>query len=71
VHTKFDLKVRLVWIPKYRKMILVGRLIRVHNLLHQIAIAHELETISGKVACNHINVYLSYRPNQDISTIVQ
>jgi putative transposase len=45
--------------------------IRVRDLIRQIAMEHELTIISGKVASDHIHVLLSYRPHQDISTIVQ
>ena len=71
-HTKFDLKVHVVWIPKYRKKVMTGEVaIRVRDLIRQIAMEHELQIISGKVARDHIHVFLSYRPNQDLSTIVQ
>jgi len=37
-HTKSDLKVHLVWIPKYRKAVLTGEVaLRVRDLLRQIA----------------------------------
>ena len=72
VHTKTDLKVHLVWIPKYRKPVLTGDIaIRVRDLIRQIAMEHELEIISGKVASDHIRVFLSYRAHQDISQIAQ
>lgn len=45
--------------------------IRVRDLLRQIAMEHELEIIPGKVARDHVHVFLAYRPNQDVSTIVQ
>jgi len=49
-HTKTDLKVHLVWIPKYRKRVLTGQVaIRARDILRQIAIEHELEIITGKV----------------------
>jgi putative transposase len=71
-HTKFDLKVHLVWIPKYRKKVLVGDVaLRVRDLIRQIAMEHEIQVISGKVASDHIHVLISYRPNHDISKIVQ
>ena len=48
-HTKTDLKVHLVWIPKYRKRVLTGHVaIRARDVLRQIAMEHELEIISGK-----------------------
>ena len=71
-HTKSDLKVHLVWIPKYRKAVLTGEVaIRVRDLLRQIAAEHELEIMSGKVARDHVQVFVSYRPNQPVSQIVQ
>ena len=45
--------------------------IRVRDLIRKIAMEHELTILSGKVARDHVHVFVSYRPNQDISTIVQ
>jgi len=71
-HTKHDLKVHLVWIPKYRKKVLTGDIaIRVRDLIRQIAMEHEITILSGKVACDHIHVLVAYRPHVDVSTIVQ
>ncbi|TAK01725.1 IS200/IS605 family transposase [bacterium] len=71
-HTKSDLKVHLVWIPKYRKAVFTGEVaIRVRDLIRQIAMEHELEIISGKVARDHVHVFLSYRPTQNVSHIMQ
>ena len=71
-HTKTDLKVHIVWIPKYRKRVLEGAVaVRVRDLLRQIAQEHEVHILSGKVAKDHIHVFISYRPNQSISQIVQ
>ena len=71
-HTKSDLKVHLVWIPKYRKAVLTGDVaLRVRELIRRIAAEHELEIISGKVARDHVHVFLSYRPTQKVSQIMQ
>ena len=68
-HTKTDLKVHIIWIPKYRKSILVGPVaVRVRDLIRQ---EHEINIVSGKVAKDHIHVFVSYRANQSISQIVQ
>jgi len=45
--------------------------IRVRDVIRQITMEHELEIISGKVARDHVHVFLSYRPHQDISQIMQ
>ena len=71
-HTKFDMKVHLVWVPKYRKKVLTGDIaIRVRDLIRQIAMEHELDIISGKVAVDHGHMFISYRPTQNISKIAQ
>ena len=45
--------------------------IRARDLLRQIAMEHEIDIISGKVSNDHVHIFVSYRPNQDISQIVQ
>jgi putative transposase len=71
-HTTYDVKAHLVWIPKYRKKVLIGPVaIRVRDLIRQIAMEHEIQIISGKVGRDHIHVLISYLPHQNISKIVQ
>ena len=71
-HTKSDLRVHLVWLPKYRKPVLTGEVaVRVRDLIRQIAAEPKLEIISGKVARDHVHVFVGYRPNQDVSQIMQ
>ena len=71
-HTKTDLKVHLVWIPKYRKKVLSGAVaIRARDVIRAIAMEHELEIISGKVAIDHVHVFVSYMPSQNVSKITQ
>ena len=45
--------------------------IRVRDLIRQIAAEHELEIVSGKVARDHVHVFVSYRPHQQVSQIMQ
>ena len=71
-HTTYDVKVHLVWVPKYRKKVLIGPVaVRVRDLIRQIAMEHEIQIISGKVGRDHIHVLVSYLPHQNISRIVQ
>ena len=71
-HTKYDLKVHLIWIPKYRKRVLIGTVAkRARDILRQIAMEHEITIISGKIAVDHVHMFVSYRPTQNISKIMQ
>ena len=45
--------------------------LRVRDLIRQIAAQHELEIISGKVARDHVHVFVSYRPSQKVSQLMQ
>ena len=71
-HTETDFKVHLVWIPKYRKRVLIGPVaIRTRDLLWQIALEHETEIITGKVSSDHIHMFIVYRPTLNVSKIMQ
>ncbi|WP_173400490.1 transposase, partial [Rickettsia tamurae] len=40
-HSQYDLKVHLIWIPKYRKRVLIGKVAeRARDLLRQICMEH-------------------------------
>ena len=71
-HSKTDLKVHIIWIPKYRKRVLVGQVAeRARDVLRQIAMEHELDIITGKVASDHVHMFIAYRPTHSVSKIVQ
>src|SRR3954467_11084076 len=71
-HSRYDLKVHLVWVPKYRKRVLTGAVaVRARDLLRQIAAENDLHIISGKVAADPVHLFISYRAHQNISQIVQ
>ena len=45
-HTKSDLKVRIIWIPKYRKPVLTGDVaLRVRDIVRRVCSEHELKII--------------------------
>ncbi|WGJ61833.1 IS200/IS605 family transposase [Wolbachia endosymbiont of Frankliniella intonsa] len=69
---KYDMRVHLVWIPKYRKRVIIGQIaVRVRELLRQVTMENEIQIISGKVAVDHIHMFISYKPQQSVSKIVQ
>ena len=71
-HSKYDLKVHLIWVPKYRKRVLTGTVAeRVRDVLRQISMEHEVHIISGKVSSDHVHMFLSYRPQLALSKLVQ
>jgi putative transposase len=71
-YPKTALKLNLVWVPKYRRRVLIGQVaIRTRDVLRQIALEHEMEIIAGKVSSDHIHLFLAYGPTQNVNQVMQ
>lgn len=71
-HSKYDLKAHLIWIPKYRKRVLTGKVAeRTRDLLRQICMEHEIHIVSGKVPSDHVHMFVTYRPQMALSKLLQ
>jgi putative transposase len=71
-HTKHRLKYHLVWIPKYRKRILNGRLAeRVAELIRQCVDVNDWEINELNVQVDHVHVLLQLKPDTSVSKVIQ
>ncbi len=71
-HTKHRLLVHLVWIPKYRKRVLVGEVAkRVEELLRECAEANNWRIDELNIQEDHVHLLVQIRPNISHSKIVQ
>ena len=71
-HTKYDIRIHFVWIPKYRKAILTGIVgTAVRDVIRQICTQHDWEIVAGKVAPNHVHLFLSIPPHHAPSHVMQ
>jgi len=62
-HTRFDLKVHLTWITKYRYNVLtkeIGK--RIREIIRQVCEENDIHILSGRVAKNHVHLFVSYPP---------
>ena len=59
--TRYELLVRLVSIPKYRKPPDKVVRTRVRDVLRKIAFEHELRIVSGKVGSDLVHMLVSHR----------
>ena len=69
-HTKYDLRIHLVWITKYRYKIItepIGK--RLIEIFRTICKNHNIQIITGGINPDHIHMYLSIRPDLSISKI--
>ena len=71
-HSKYDLKVHLVFIPKYRKRVLMGQIgIKIRDLIRRVCTELDVEIISGKVAPDHVHIFVSYPPYLSVSEMMK
>jgi putative transposase len=71
-HVVYDLKYHMVWVPKYRKMILGGELAkRLKMSFEEISDRYEFEIDTMEVKENHVHLFLSAPPRYSPAEIVQ
>jgi len=71
-HAVYDLKYHMVWVPKYRKMILKGDLEkRVREVFAEIAERYGFEIDTMEVKEDHVHLFLSALPLYSPAWVVQ
>ena len=71
-HTKYRLMYHLVWIPKYRKRILKGKLAeRLSELLHECAAMNKWEVEELNIQPDHVHMMVQLQTTVSISRAVQ
>jgi putative transposase len=71
-HATYDLKVHIVWITKYRKPVLGGKIAeRVRELLRGVCKNNETEILAGHVSKDHVHLLVSIPPHLSVSKLVQ
>jgi len=71
-HSTYDIKYHLVWITKYRKVVLTGKVAeRTRELIRQTCAENEVEILSGHVSKDHIHLLVSVPPYLSPSKLVQ
>jgi putative transposase len=71
-HAVYDLKYHMVWVPKYRKMILGGELAkRLKMSFEEVSERYEFEIDTMEVKGDHVHLFLSAPPRYSPAKIVQ
>ncbi|MDR2938879.1 MAG: IS200/IS605 family transposase [Clostridiales bacterium] len=71
-HATYDLKYHIVWITKYRKLVLNGKIgDRTRELVRQVCKTNEVEILAGHVGKDHIHLLVSVPPHLSVSKLVQ
>ena len=70
-HTVWDCKYHVVWIPKYRRKVLYGKLRHyLGDVLHELARQRESRIIEGHLCIDHIHMCISIPPKHSVSEVV-
>ena len=71
-HCMYDIKYHLVWITKYRKPVIAGKIsVRTRKLIRTICQRNEVEILTGQVGTDHIHMLVSVPPHLSASKLVQ
>ena len=71
-HAVYDLKYHVVWVPKYRKMILRGELAKgIKTSFQEISERYGFEIDTMEVKDDHVHLFLSAPPRYSPARVVQ
>ncbi|MEK6706630.1 MAG: IS200/IS605 family transposase [Bdellovibrionota bacterium] len=71
-HCRHNIKYHIVWIPKYRREVLVGKIpARLKEILEEIAQTYGLKIIAQEIMPDHVHVLVEAPPKYSPSMIVQ
>ena len=71
-HTKHRLMYHLVWIPKYRKRVLEGKVAkRIEELLYECADMNRWKIEELNIQSDHVHMLVRMRPEVSVSRMVQ
>ena len=71
-HTKHRLQYHLVWVPKYRKRVLKGKIVeRVTELFEQCAEMNRWKIEELNVQIDHVHILVQTRPDVSVGKVVQ
>ncbi len=71
-HCTYDIKYHIVWITKYRKPVLTGKIAeRTREIIRQVCTSNDVEILTGHVGKDHIHLLVSTPPHLSPSKLVQ
>lgn len=70
-HSKYDCKYHIVFIPKFRKKQLYGKIREyLKKTFHELASQRDCKIIAGNLVGDHVHMLISIPPKHAVSTIV-
>lgn len=70
-HTRYKCQYHIVFIPKYRKRIMYGRLkADVREIIKKLCDYRNIEIVEGAVCADHVHLCLGIPPSEKVSDVV-
>ena len=70
--TKYDLRYHFVWVPRYRKRVLTGKLAKqIEGMIRFAAQIHEWEIYELAMQHDHVHLYMGAQPKWSPSEIMK
>jgi len=70
-HSKWDCKYHLVFIPKFRKKVLYGKIRKfLGPVFHELAKQRECEIVEGHMVQDHVHMLIKIPPKYSVSQVV-
>lgn len=71
-HCRHNIKYHFVWIPKYRREVLVGKIpARLKEILEEIARNYKLKIIAQEIMPDHVHILIEAPPTYPPAKIIQ
>ena len=70
-HSKWDCKYHIVFVPKYRKKILYGKIRSfLKSIFHELSLNKNCEILGGHMVQDHVHMIISIPPKYSVAEIV-
>ena len=70
-HSVWDCKYHVVWIPKYRRKVLYGRIRQnLGEVIRELARQRASQILAGHLCSDHVHVYISVPPKYAVAQVV-
>ena len=70
-HTAWDCKYHIVWIPKWRRKVLFGKLRKyLGAVFRDLAHQRESQILEGHLCPDHVHMYMAIPPKYSVSQVV-
>ena len=70
-HSRWDCKYHIVWIPKFRRKVLFGKIRAcLGEVFHRLAKQRESEILEGHLCKDHVHMYIAIPPKNSVAQVV-